>query len=348
MKNLLYVSALFLLLGACSPIINTQIQNHYKPLPDMRGVVIYNAKDTLPQKPEILGQVKVGGGLFVEDGKYDHVLLLAVQEAQKNGGNALQIERLENPSLFGSGTHTVVANILKFQGIDPDSTAANNPEMDKLLEGMRYSPFRLVINAGLGHFLGKDGDIPSSLKDYYNDLRNGKLLGVEATWFWNRSSGMGIEFQTFNAKNETDITVSYEDGQVEFGKLSDDIQIDYYALSWNSRYVFPSRLHSFLSSLSMGYVSYKNDYKILEPFTIKGGAFGMKYSIGYDYCFAPGWALGFSTSLFFSTLQSATITRLNTNETIHQSNFKSNLSKISIETGLRYSLPLLRSKFERK
>lgn len=109
---------LFILFNSCSLKITTSITKRYQPIDFKKDVVILRLDQEIPEKAEIIGEVKVQDtGLSVNCG-YDVTIDKVKTEARKIGGNAIKIIKHKKPELLGSSCHRITAAILKINDIE--------------------------------------------------------------------------------------------------------------------------------------------------------------------------------------------------------------------------------------
>lgn len=101
-----------LLLSACSSSISTSISRHYPPIDYREEVVVIGLKDPMPTNAEEIGTVKIGDSGFSTDCGWDVAISKAINEARKNGGNAIKIIKHTPPNM-GSTCHRITALILR-------------------------------------------------------------------------------------------------------------------------------------------------------------------------------------------------------------------------------------------
>lgn len=101
-----------LILISCSHSISSSFSKHYPPLDYREEVVIIGLNDPKPANAEEIGTVKIGDSGFSTDCGWDAGIEKIINEARKNGGNAIKIIKHTPPNL-GSTCHRITALILK-------------------------------------------------------------------------------------------------------------------------------------------------------------------------------------------------------------------------------------------
>ena len=102
----------FVLLG-CSPKITSNFTTSHTPLNKDMEVMILDIDAPMPEKVEVLGQIKIGDtGFTTKNGNYAAVLNIAKDEARKAGGNVVKITEHKSPDMISS-MHRIKAEILR-------------------------------------------------------------------------------------------------------------------------------------------------------------------------------------------------------------------------------------------
>jgi hypothetical protein len=182
------------------------------------------------------------------------------------------------------------------KGDNPKNRDAGNTE---------FRPFQLSLEGGLGLTLGKlDEDIPDILTSYYKNLRSGFKLGVGMDYYLSETFGIGLKYRRFMTSNKIDnVTITNPYGQTRSGILSDNLKISFYAPSFSMRSLYGNGQSAFYISYYAGYINYKDDALIVDPYTITGGTIAFGMDAGYDLELSDHFLLGFQASLISGVLK---------------------------------------------
>lgn len=113
MKHLFITIWTIIILAGCSPKITSSLTSARPPLSKDVEVMILDADDPVPEKAEVLGQIKIGDtGFTTKNGNYAAILNIAMDYARQAGGNVVKITEHKSPDLFSS-IHRIKANILR-------------------------------------------------------------------------------------------------------------------------------------------------------------------------------------------------------------------------------------------
>lgn len=113
MKHLFITIWTIIILAGCSPKITSSLTSARPPLSKDVEVTILDADDPVPEKAEVLGQIKIGDtGFTTKNGNYAAILNIAMDYARQAGGNVVKITEHKSPDLFSS-IHRIKANILR-------------------------------------------------------------------------------------------------------------------------------------------------------------------------------------------------------------------------------------------
>jgi len=108
--------------SACSPRVVTSINKKYPALDNSAKIQVIEVGESIPFKYEELGSIKLGDAGMTGNEKctYEALLILAIEEARKIGGNAIKIIEHIPPHVewYGGGVaihqcHSLFVLILK-------------------------------------------------------------------------------------------------------------------------------------------------------------------------------------------------------------------------------------------
>ncbi|SDE18169.1 hypothetical protein [Niabella drilacis] len=185
-----------------------------------------------------------------------------------------------------------------------------------------FPKFQIAASGGYAFRLGKK---PAS-SDYYKDISRGSVLDGGLYYYFSRQSGMGIRYSEFS---------SFGSGNLITGQFArSDIKIRFIGPVYQSRLISRSEKFHFLTGLSLGYMSYRDNAVFDQgSAAIKGGTFGTMVELGSDLRIVRGLFAGLKFSLYGGSLSS--ITRQGQTVQLDDKQRES-LSRIEGTVGLRY------------
>ncbi len=211
---------------------------------------------------------------------------------------------------------------------------------DKVVGNEVYPHFRAAINGGWSYRVAKiSNSVPSDFKQYAKDLNSGIHYGLDLSYYFSEPLGVGFKYYNYKSKNKIDnIYISFIDGQTQYGKMSDDISINFIGPFFSTRMLNTDKKNSLLMNLGIGYMGYKNNAVLISDYTIRGNSLGLSWDIGYDIGLSENFAIGFQFSWMVGTLTQVEISDGSRTETIKfdKENFE-NLSRIDLSIGLRFN-----------
>jgi len=143
MKNFITFVGIAVLIASCAPKISTSITRQYPPLSPHEEVIVFGMQDPQPRDAEVLGIVRIGSPTTSISCDLYTILSLAMTEARKIGGNALNItEHIPN----SNGCHQITATILKLDYPEEHSITT-------ISENANYALLHLYRPNGQGHAL---------------------------------------------------------------------------------------------------------------------------------------------------------------------------------------------------
>ncbi len=180
----------------------------------------------------------------------------------------------------------------------------------------------------------------SFMKEYMKNLKSGYHLGADLNYFISEQYGIGLKYNYFNSKNHLDnVYFEYDDGSIETGMIEDKIAINFFGTSFTSRVLSADKKSAFITTVALGYLSYKNEAIIVnENLIISGSAFGTVFDLGYDFGISDEMALGLQLSFTLGTLTKLEFDYGGYTETIEleTGNYQS-LTRVDLSIGLRFN-----------
>ncbi len=319
MKIVVFFIISFLFVS-CAPRISSQISSPKTPLLENQNVVVFEVNEEVPKNTSFIGNISLGDSGFTTNCDFETIINIAKSEARKVGGNALKITEHILPSFFGSSCHRIKADILEISEVNTanfDNTIINdtlnkiqpNQINNKILtDNTKLTRFVLISSVGYAYSLGKLPDGINALeKDYLNNLRSGYDFDLALYYRFKSKSNYawGLKYNRFQTSNELNnliFTNSFSGAKIG-GKLSDNITVSFYAVSYVFDLQSPKSKHQLHSETSLGLVNYKNE-KILitDNYLLTGSSFGINFGIGYKYRIATNFSVGPNINYFSSTL----------------------------------------------
>ncbi len=210
---------------------------------------------------------------------------------------------------------------------------------NKIVGNEIYPHLRIAINGGWSYRIARLADnIPSDFKPYMEDLKSGYHYGGDISYFFSEQLGFGFKYYNYLSKNEIEIYVNQANGTTQYGKMSDNISINFIGPSFSSRFLNQNKQNSFLLTLAIGYMGYKDDATLITDFSLKGGTLGLCWDIGYDIGLSKELSIGFQLSFLLGVLREYEFSDNVKTETIKlkESSYE-NLSRIDLSIGLRFN-----------
>jgi len=203
-----------------------------------------------------------------------------------------------------------------------------------------YPHFRAALNGGLSYRVVKLSDnIPSDFEQYMKDLKSGYHYGLDLSYYFSEQLGVGFKYCNYQSKNEiNNVYVTLPDGSTQYGKMSDDISINFIGPIFSTRLLDANKKNSFLLNLGFGYMGYTDKAVLISDFKIKGNTVGLCWDIGYDIGLSENFAIGFQLSYMIGTLTQYELSYGVKTETVilEKDNYES-LSRVDLSIGLRFS-----------
>jgi hypothetical protein len=207
-------------------------------------------------------------------------------------------------------------------------------------KGQSFSKFRIALDYGYSHRTAKVAEnVPTDFKNYVEDLKNGNNMGLDLNYFVSESFGVGLKYNRNKSSNSMDnIYVEDDQGNRRYGKLSDDITMTFVGVSFAGRILDAKKRNAFIIALSLGQLSFNNQFVVVDPYEMNGSTFSTALDFGYDIATSKNFAIGVKFSIIGGVLteyvlkDGVTTERIKLNEEQYES-----LSRIDISVGIRFT-----------
>jgi hypothetical protein len=220
-----------------------------------------------------------------------------------------------------TGTQTITAQ--RYRGFEPE-----------------YPKFRIGLQGGWSYRIAElSPSIPPAFRSYVKELKSGINYGADASYFITRSIGLGLKYSGYRSENELNsIYITDSVGKIRYGKMRDDITIQYIGPSLNTRVMSESETFHFVSSFSVGYLSYKNNVTVVDNFTHTGSTVGVVAGIAFDFAVHPNIFLGADITATMGALSSYEEESATGRKKIElKENERESLSRIDISAGVKFN-----------
>ena len=197
--------------------------------------------------------------------------------------------------------------------------------------------FRIAIQGGYGYRLGKNVKTGQNVVDQHNKrLMNGLAYGADMTWYTSSDIGFGLKYSNMHSKSEDMVTITYDNGTVVSGEYRDVVDIRFFGPTFSSRYVSPNNKWIFLINCGIGYLSYVDNGRVIDPMSIKGGTLGACVDANIDLRLMNSLYLGASVGLIRGTLTSYNVTENGSTQKIELDKDQyDSVNHLSLTIGLR-------------
>jgi hypothetical protein len=214
--------------------------------------------------------------------------------------------------------------------------------IEKLKKNNNYQKVKISAFGGWSYLTGKlSNKVPDDFRQYMKELKSGYHFGGDVCFFVSEKIGLGLKYTNFKTKNEIyDIyIIDTLTGKKRTGILRDDITVQYFGPALFMRFYSKNKMVAFLSNISLGYLSYKNDAVVVDRFTLSSGTVGMVYDLGVDFMLDRNLAIGLGCSYVMGTLSEYEMNNRSSKQTIKlKSDELESISRIDLSIGLKLNL----------
>ena len=201
--------------------------------------------------------------------------------------------------------------------------------------------FRIAISGGWSYLIAPVAEsVSPDFKEYIKKLKSGFHYDISFSYYFNKFVGIGCKYNVHHSSNEMGgISLEYPDGRVEYGKMSDNLRINFIGPFFTARFFARKTNNCLLLDAGLGYVGYRNKQAIVSHnLTMTGFTIGLYTGVGYDIALSQNWALGFQFSLITGVLTQYKLTDGIQTETVKpEANEQEGISRINLSVGLRFN-----------
>lgn len=210
---------------------------------------------------------------------------------------------------------------------------------ERVIGNRIYKHFRIALNGGYGYRTNKmSSTIPSDFSEYSKKLKNGFEFGGDLTYYFTEPLGIGLKYSSFKASNSmSNIYIEDSNGNRRYGSMSDNIGISFIGPVFSTRFLNKDKTNAFLMNVALGYMGYKNNYTLIDPYKLTGSTMGMTFDIGYDFKFSSNLILGVQLSAISGVLTGYKLFDGSTTQNIElQKENYEGLNRLELSLGLRF------------
>ena len=206
---------------------------------------------------------------------------------------------------------------------------------------IKYPRLRVSVGGGIANLIGANPEnIQESLIPYVEELKSGNHFAADICFYVKETVGIGVKYSYFATKNSLNsIYVIDSNGIAAYGRLEDNIVIQYIGPAVALRKTMPRGSAHVVSNLSLGLLMYINHATVIDTYLISGKAFAFSGDVGLDFEIGGGVYFGISFGLTLGIIKSLVIEHNGVVETVDLTGLEySNASRFDLGLGLRYFL----------
>lgn len=137
--------------------------------------------------------------------------------------------------------------------------------------------------------------------------------------------------------NESQVSLTYENGSTRTGTLKDRIDIWYAGPLLSYRWLSRTGRNAFFVNYGLGYLGYQDVGMVIDPAKQAGGTLGLQFELGYDFGITKHLAAGIDFNMISGTLTHYTLTMNGKDQRIDLDKDEyMGLGHLALSAGLRY------------
>jgi opacity protein-like surface antigen len=204
-----------------------------------------------------------------------------------------------------------------------------------------YPKFRIGLQGGWSYRTAKISDqVPPEFRSYIKGLKSGYHYGADASYFLTRSLGLGIKYSGFGSSNSASNVLVTDPltKKSQVVTMSDDISMHYIGPALNSRYLSQNEFFQFISTVSIGYLSYTDDVVLVSKSKMKSSTLGLVCGIGGDFAVHQNIYVGVEISGMLGSLNYYDIeTNAMSQRVKLEEDQRESVSRVDVSAGVRFN-----------
>jgi len=199
---------------------------------------------------------------------------------------------------------------------------------DTRISSAKIPRLRIALQGGPAYAIGKvDDSKGEDIERYEKNLQSGICFGAEFSYFFYESVGFGLKYNKFQSKESMSEIIS------------DDIVISFIGPICTYTTVANGQKSVFSMNFGLGYVGYRDDCRVITPFSLSGGTGAVYFGLMYDYKISDSIAIGVEGALYGGSLSRVKSTVNGTTSTIElEKDQTMSVSHADLSIGLRFYL----------
>lgn len=204
-----------------------------------------------------------------------------------------------------------------------------------------WSPkFRIAIQGGFAYMFGSiDKSMGEDLVKYYKNLKIGGNEGADITYYIAAGSSVGIKYNRLRSAVSSYGTLTFEDGTKKSGTISDNVSILFIGPYYGVTNAGGGSKHVYALNAGVGYVGYRDDACVIDPFLLTGWTLGYYLGLQYDFMITPKLALGAELALYTGAVKDLYRTENGVKSKVEMENGQAQAaSHVDASIGIRFYL----------
>lgn len=163
-----------------------------------------------------------------------------------------------------------------------------------------WSPkFRVAIQGGFAYTFGSiDKSMGEDLVNYYKKLKLGGNEGAEITYYIMTGSSVGIKYNRLRSSVSAYGTITFDDGTTKSGTVSDNVSILFVGPYYGVTNAGGESRHVYAVNVGIGYVGYRDNACVVDPFQLTGWTLGYYLGLQYDFMITKKLAVGAELAMY--------------------------------------------------
>ncbi|RKD13197.1 hypothetical protein BCY91_10255 [Pelobium manganitolerans] len=199
--------------------------------------------------------------------------------------------------------------------------------------------FRLAFSGGPSFLMSKtNNNVPEDFRQYVKELKSGSHFSVDGGYFWREDIGLGLKYSSFYSKNSmANVYVEDAYGQQRYGSMADNINTQFVGAVFYNRAQSKSAKITWLANIALGYISYKDEGRLVDPIKITGSNIGASLDFGADFKLSNSLYLGLQAGYMLGVLKKLKYTTSAGQQTLKldKDNYES-MNRIDLSGGIRW------------
>jgi hypothetical protein len=222
--------------------------------------------------------------------------------------------------------------------------------LDGYAQDIAYHKWKFGVSGGLSFLTAGTkrnerefvniGISPKTAKNYYGDLKKGKIASANVVYLFKENTGVGLKYNLFSSEAKiNNIVLDFDgDGNMDVADIKEQLYYNFIGPSFYfQKPLNASRTFLLTGQMAVGYMHYRDEMRSVNNILATGGTIGYNTELGIEYFFSGNWAVALNIDATSAILSKVTLEdAYDSVETKLKGDSRIQMSHIAVLLGIRF------------